>query len=171
MQDTIHHSSRISSFSVHGSKSLWRPDSNHLSLPPQHNLGLVSVSWFGHTFYNRDTPVPPFPSLPFSFSFFWQKNESIYQSQNQSTTKVPGASWPFFLLHPLPHSLSHACSTSEQDIFLWQLTPRAFVELKNTTPNIPTEKNGGGVTTCCVTHGVYSGKRLNTVSVRSVKRV
>ena len=33
-------------------------------------------------------------------------------SHSQISHPHPGSSWPFSLLHPLPHSLSHACSTS-----------------------------------------------------------
>jgi hypothetical protein len=56
-------------------------------------------------------------------------------SHSQICHLHPGSSWPFFLLHPLPHSLSHAFSTSEhwQHLFLWKLTSRALLEIKNTT--------------------------------------
>ncbi len=54
------------------------------------------------------------------------------------------------------------------------LTTEFLACKKKIRTNIPSEKKrhaGGRGPTCCVTHGVYSGKRLNTVSVRREERV
>ncbi len=68
--------------------------------------------------------------------------------------------------------MSHSCSTSYTTP-LDHCDSLDRLERKNKLTNIPPEKRGhsGVGPTCCVTHGVYSGKRLNTVSTRTVERV
>jgi len=59
------------------------------------------------------------------------------------------------------------CWSVSQETQSWQAQP-GTASLAGVTSDIPPEKKRP---TCCVTNGVYSGKRLNTASVRSAGRV
>ncbi len=61
------------------------------------------------------------------------------------STRIRGSSLPFPLLHTLPQSLSHTCSTSNKILFLReQFIER--IEIKNKWTNNPSEekRNAGG---------------------------
>jgi hypothetical protein len=128
-----------------------------------------------------------FPSLSFKLSLghLCRPHHVNPGGVQKTTPQVPlykphtvqESSWPFYLIHLLPHSLSHVWSKSEHTTSScgnWHL-----VFLKNNwnkywnkwTIHRRKKHRSREWPTCWVTYGVYSGKRLNSVSVRSAERV
>ena len=112
--------------------------------------------------------------LLFDFSKgFLQTRRGLRLLNHRFLTRIRGrlGLFPCFTPSHTPFPRQKVCSTSEKIPLPRAIFARSNYQTKKISKlTFRREKKMQWGPTCCVTHGVYSGKKLNTVSARSAER-